>query len=188
MVSGPSGSGKTTLLKILREKKEFRDNLIKVVTVTTRKSRKAEKNGRDYRFMDREEFLMRLQEGEFVESQEIFGEYYATPKDELLKVTRGGRDALLCVDVKGALAIKHIFPQETTLIFISVPDIKSLKERLHLRSTENKESLKRRLSIAREELGYIKHYDYEIVNDMVARALKELSAVIIAERLKVRKA
>ena len=187
VVSGPSGSGKTTLLKILRAKKQFRDNLIKVITVTTRKSRQGEKNGKDYRFMERLEFLRRREKGEFIESQEIFGEYYATPKEELLKVIRNGQDALLCVDVQGALALKHIFPEETRLIFISAADVKSLRERLHLRSSESKESLKKRLSLGRAELGYIKRYDYLIVNDVVRDALRKLSAVITAERLKVPK-
>lgn len=187
MVSGPSGSGKTTLLKRLQSKGEFRDNLVKVVTITTRKTRANEKNGRDYRFVGREKFLKLLKRGEFVESEEIFGEYYGTPKRDLLKVINGGKDALLCVDVKGAVSIKRIFPKNTVLIFISVPSIKSLKDRLHLRSSETKESLLERLKIAKKEMGRLEYYDYNIINDVIYEALKKISAVIAAERQRISK-
>lgn len=187
VVSGPSGSGKTTLLMTVRSRKEFRDNLVKVVTITTRKPRPGERNGKDYQYLGKEEFLKRLQNGEFIESQEIYGDYYATPQKDLMALIRSGRDALLCVDVRGAFALKHIFPRESILIFIKVPDIKSLRERLHLRSSENKEALERRLKIAREEISQSKNYDYAIMNDDLPRALKELSAIIIAERLRVLK-
>ena len=187
VVSGPSGSGKTTLLMTVRSRKEFRDNLVKVITVTTRKPRPGERNGKDYQFLVKEEFLKRLQNGEFIESQEIYEDYYATPQKDLTALIRSGKDALLCVDVRGAFALKHIFPRESILIFIKVPDIKSLRERLHLRSSENKETLERRLKIAREEIAQSKNYDYAIMNDDLPRALSELSAIIIAERLKVLK-
>lgn len=185
VVSGPSGSGKTTLLKGLKSKKEFRDNLAKVVTITTRKNRNFEKSGQDYRFVDRKEFLKLLKRGEFIESEEIFGEYYATPKRNLLKIINSGKDALLCVDVKGALSIRRIFPKNTVLIFISVPSIKSLEGRLQIRSTETKKSLRKRLVVAKKEMRYLKYYDYNIVNDVFYDALKKISAVIVAERQKL---
>lgn len=187
VVSGPSGSGKTTLLRTVRLKKEFRDNLVKIITATTRKPRDGERNGKDYQFLDREDFLKRLQNGEFIESQQIYGDYYATPEKELSAMIATGRDALLCVDVKGALAIKHIFARDSVLIFIKVADIKSLRQRLHLRSSESKDSLEKRLKIAKEEMSYAKNYDYIIMNDELKNAIRELSAIIIAERLKVAK-
>ena len=185
IVSGSSGSGKTTILSRLKLKREFRRTLVKIITVTTRPARPNEKNGKDYQFVKTDEFLKRLQGGEFIESQQIYGNYYATPKNDLLKVINSGRDALLCVDVKGALSLKRIFPKESALIFILVPDIKSLKKRLHLRSSESRESLDKRMSIAREEMSYASRYDYVIVNDILKEALKKLSAIIIAERIKV---
>lgn len=187
VVSGPSGSGKTTLLRTVRLKKEFRDNLVKIVTVTTRKPRRQERDGKDYHFLDKEEFLKRLQNGEFIESQELYGDYYATPQKGLLQAIRRGQDALLCVDVKGAKALKHIFPKESVLIFIKVADIKNLRERLHLRSSESRDVLEKRLKIARDEMACAKNYDYIIMNDELPKAIKELSAIIIAERLKMPK-
>lgn len=186
IVSGSSGSGKTTLLKQLASLKEFRGNLVKIITATTRGPRDLEKDGKDYYFLGREEFLRRLHNGEFIESQELYGDYYATPKKDLLRIINGGQDALLCIDVKGTLALKRLFPRDAVLIFIKVPDIKSLRERLHLRSSETRESLARRLEIAREEMGYARYYDYIIVNDVLKGALKKIAAVITAERSKAK--
>ena len=186
IVSGSSGSGKTTLLKALTSLKEFRGNLVKIITATTRPPRELEKDGRDYYFLGREEFLRRLHSGEFIESQELYGDYYATPKKDLLSIINAGQDALLCIDVKGALVLKRLFPHDALLIFIKVPALNSLRERLHLRSSESRASLAKRLEIAREEMGYARHYDYIIVNDVLKGALKKIAAVITAERLKAK--
>ena len=186
IVSGSSGSGKTTLLKRAQQKRAFKGNLIKITTLTTRPPRAKEKNGRDYQFVDKTEFLRRKKNGEFAESQEIYGDYYATPKKNLQEVIASGKDALLCVDVKGGLALKRLFPKKASLIFIQAPDFESLKKRLMQRSSENSESLRKRLNIAQEEMKHAKWYDYAIVNDVVGAAVAQLSAIIQAERLKVR--
>lgn len=185
IVSGSSGSGKTTLLLKVSQKKDFPRNIMKIITVTTRAARPAEKNGRDYYFIDREEFSKRRKRGEFAEFQEIYGDYYATPKRDLLRVLAAGNDALLCVDVKGGLTLKRIFPNNAVLIFIAVADFKSLKERLTLRSSETRESLRKRLRIVKDEIQCARRYDYVIINDMLSQAVKKLSAIITAERLKV---
>src|SRR3989338_2226742 len=181
VVSGPSGSGKSTLLNKVQSKREFLGNLVKIVTVTTRQPRKGEKDGRDYRFLDKDEFLRRLKNKEFVESEQVFGKYYATPKEALLKTINQGRDALLCVDVQGARSIRRAFPQEAILIFISVADLEKLRERLRQRSTETKEGIKRRLKIAQKELIRAKNYDYIVNNDVLPEAVKKLSSIITAE-------
>lgn len=185
IVSGSSGSGKTTLLKRLLEKRECKGTLIKITTVTTRSPRAKEKHGRDYQFVDRAEFLQRKKRGEFIESQEIYGDYYATPKKNLQEVIASGKDALLCVDVKGGVTLKRIFPKKAVLIFIMVPDMESLKKRLLLRSSESSESLRKRMDIVQEEIKYAQGYEYVIVNDVLRTAVAKLSAVILAERLKV---
>lgn len=185
VISGPSGSGKSTLLKAVQAKKEFLGNLVKIVTVTTRSPRKMEAPGRDYRFVSQGQFLKMRQKGAFAEYQEVFGQYYGTPKKDLLRLINSGKDALLCIDVKGALALRGIFPKEVVLIFISVADMRSLRRRLSLRSTESRESLNTRLKIAKEELNCRKHYDYVIINDVLIRAVNNLAAVITAERLRM---
>ena len=184
VVSGPSGSGKSTLLKAVQARKEFRGELAKIVTVTTRSPRRLEKAGKDYYFVSREQFLRLRQKGGFAESQEVFGEYYGTPKKDLLRVINSGKDALLCIDVKGALALRRIFPKEAVFIFISVVDARSLRQRLSLRSTESGKSLNTRLKIAKEELSCQKYYDYVIINDVLSHAVNKLAAVIVAERLR----
>lgn len=184
VVSGPSGSGKSTLLKAVRAKKEFRADIVRIVTVTTRAPRRLEAPGKDYCFVSREQFLSLRQKGGFAESQEVFGEYYGTPKKDLLRVINSGKDALLCIDVKGAMALRRIFPKEAVFIFISVADMRSLRQRLSLRSTESGKSLNTRLKIAKEELNCQKYYDYVIINDVLRRAVSKLAAVIIAERLR----
>ncbi len=184
VVSGPSGSGKSTLLEAVRAKKEFSRNLVKIVTVTTRAPRKMETPDKDYHFVSRDQFLGLRKSKGFAESQEVFGEYYGTPKKDLLRVINSGKDALLCIDVKGALALRRIFPEESVLIFISAADMRSLRRRLSLRSTESREALNTRLKIAKEELNFRKHYDYVIINDVLIRAVNSLAAVITAERLR----
>lgn len=184
VVSGPSGSGKSTLLKAVRAKKEFRANIVRIVTVTTRAPRRLEAPGKDYYFVSREQFLSLRQKGGFAESQEVFGEYYGTPKKDLLRVINSGKDALLCIDVKGAMALRRIFPKEAVFIFICAADMRSLRQRLSLRSTESGKSLNTRLKIAKEELNCRKYYDYVIINDVLRRAVNKLAAVITAERLR----
>jgi len=187
IISGPSGSGKTTLLNRLRKKPGFRDNPVKIVTATTRAPRKGEKNGRDYSFISRGEFEKRLRNAEFVESQEVFGQLYGTPKKELIKVTNSARDALLCIDVRGAKAVRQRFPESSVLIFISAASMSSLKERLRRRSSETSYALRQRLMVAEEEIRHVRYYDYVIVNSVLAPAAEKLAAVITAERLRVSK-
>jgi len=184
IVSGPSGSGKTTLLKRLQSRKLFRRTIAKIITVTTRPMRRGERQGRDYRFVGRKEFLRRKHRRDFIESKEIFGEYYAVPKPDLLKALNKGLDVFLCIDVRGAFCIRRLFPGNSVLIFIAPPDIKSLRERLRLRSTEEKTALASRLKVAKKEMGRIEDYDYIIINNRLREALQQLSAIIIAERLR----
>src|SRR3989338_7900724 len=185
IVSGSSGSGKTTLLEMLRGKKDFHKSIAKIVTVTTRVPRSMERNGRDYHFIAKAEFLRRKAWGEFAESEQIYGEYYGTPKKDLERILRKGNDALLCIDVKGALSLKRLFPKATVLIFIAAPSLKNLKERLKRRLSETTESMRKRLTIVKDEMRFARYYHYVIVNEVLSQALKNLSAVILAERLRV---
>lgn len=184
VISGPSGCGKTTLLKRLAKSRTFRNTITKIITVTTRLSRRGERSGRDYFFVSEKEFLRRKNKNDFAEWQEVFGNFYGTPKKELIKELKNGRDVLLCIDVKGALAIRKIFPKEAVLIFITAPDAETLKSRLHQRSTEHRHSLRRRLKVAEQEMACRKNYDHCIVNHEVASAVKELKGIIEGERKK----
>lgn len=181
VISGPSGSGKTTLYKKLLQSKTLRNRLVKVVSYTTRLPRRGERQGRDYLFVTKAEFLQRKKSGGFLESQNVFGSWYGTPKKEVLDFLSADRDVILCIDVKGARQVRRIFPK-AALIFILPPSINALTSRLNGRSTENAEEVRRRLQIAKREIAAAKRYDYRIVNDNLSTALKRLREIILGQK------
>lgn len=180
VISGPSGSGKTTLYKKLLQSRASRNRLVKVVSYTTRLPRRGERQGQDYLFVTKAEFLKRKNRGGFLESQNVFGSWYGTPKKEALDYLRAGRDVLLCIDVKGAKAIKKIFPK-AVLIFILPPSISALTKRLRGRSTEKHRDIRRRLQIARDEIAAAKWYDHRLINDNLSAAASRLKQIIKQE-------
>lgn len=156
--------------------------MVKVVSCTTRLPRRGERQDRDYLFVTKAEFLKRKKRDGFLESQNVFGAWYGTPKKEVLDFLSAGRDVLLCIDIKGAKAVKKIFP-EATLVFILPPSLNALTSRLKGRSTENGEEVRRRLRIAKREMAAAKFYDYRIVNENLAAALKRLKEIILKQNL-----
>lgn len=177
ILSGPSGSGKTTLYKKLLRRKVLRQRLIKAISYTTRPRRRNEKPGRDYLFISKKEFLNKKHKGEFLESQDVFGFMYGTPKDRLRELLKSDKDILLCVDVKGEKAIKRFYPDAVS-IFILPPSLKTLNQRLKSRSTEGRKQLRHRLLVAKQEIVAARRYNYRIVNDNLSQALKRLEAII----------
>lgn len=181
VISAPSGSGKTTLCNKLLQQI---DGIKRSISMTTRGPRLGERDGRDYIFITREEFLKRRSKGEFLESSKVFGEYYGTPKNSAERYIKRGTDVLLSIDVQGAMKIKRL-DYRSVFIFIAPPSLEELKKRLALRSTEHIEKLKIRLSVAKEELKYIQYYDYIVVNDNLNEALSKLKSIIMAERCRI---
>jgi guanylate kinase len=179
IISGPSGSGKTTLCKRLLKDKKLKVRLEKAVTLTTRRRRHNEKNGRDYEFVTRKEFLKAKRAGDLLESQNIFSCLYGTSKKNVESLLRTGKDVVLVIDVKGEKAIKKIFPRAVS-IFILPLTISVLKQRLKSRSTEVKKDLQKRLLIAEEEIRQSKRFDYVVVNDHLNTAVKKLKEIILA--------
>lgn len=180
IVSGPSGSGKTTICaQILKSGL----GLVNSVSYTTRLPRGKEEQGVDYVFISKEKFLKGIDNGDFLEYAEIFGNLYGTPKKNVDKVLSKGKDVLLCIDVQGAGQVKRNL-KEAVLIFIVPPSFDELKKRLIKRSSETEEQIRERLRIAKEELKQASFYDYVIVNDDIKDAVRELKAVIFAERRK----
>lgn len=181
VISAPSGSGKTTLCTRLVESL---DNLYRSISMTTRSPRPGEKDGIDYIFIEKEEFLKRQKKGEFLEWAKVFGEYYGTPKKYIIHMLKKGGDVILSIDVQGALKIKKL-KMKASYIFILPPSIEMLKERLVNRSTESKEAIKQRLNLAKKEVAQSKKYDYVVINNRLESALDNLRAIIIAERCRV---
>ncbi len=151
--------------------------------MTTRSPRPGEKDGRDYIFITKEEFLKRRSRKEFLEWAEVFGEYYGTPEKKVWGYLNKGRDVLLSIDVQGAMKIKKL-NLKAVFIFILPPNFEELKNRLKSRSTEGIEDLNLRLSVARREIEMAKKYDYTIINDRFNEALSKLRAIILSERRK----
>ena len=183
IISAPSGSGKTTLCARLVE---LVDSLYRSISMTTRAPRSGEKDGVDYIFIEKQEFIKRQKKNEFLEWAKIFGEYYGTPKKHITHMLKRGSDVLLSIDVQGAMKIKRL-KLDAVYIFILPPSIAMLKERLINRSTDSKKAIRERLNVSRKEISCSQKYDYVVVNNRLEPALDNLRAIIVAERCRVKR-
>jgi len=178
VISGPSGIGKTTicnhLLKLL-------PNLEYSISFTTRSPRRGEKDGRDYFFVSREEFQRRIKDNLFLEHAQVFDNFYGTSRNWVLEKLNQGKDIMLSIDVQGAAKIKKNYP-ESILIFLMPPSLKVLEERLKKRATDDEREMKKRLSMAKDEMAEVAKYDYVVINDKVEDAVKEIKDIIQHER------
>jgi guanylate kinase len=173
VVSGPSGSGKSTIVSRLKEL----PGIFYSVSVTSRAPRPGEVDGRDYRFVSKARFEEMAAAGEFAEHAEVAGNCYGTPKAALLAALAQGRTALVDIDVQGAMQIRERFA-DARLIFIEPPTMEALEERLRKRGTESEEAIRRRLELARREMGFAERYDFRVVNDDLAKAVSEVKAIM----------
>lgn len=182
IISAPSGSGKSTLVKALRKTVP---NLEFSISYTTRRPRGSEQNGREYYFVTREEFETMARHGEFLEHAEVHGNGYGTARRFLGIAAERGNDLLLDIDVQGAEQIKRKLPQAIG-IFILPPSRGELERRLRERSQDSDANIQRRLEAAAREIENYWKYDYILVNDRLPKSVKELQAILLAERQKRR--
>lgn len=175
VVSAPSGSGKTTIVKAVLE---AHPEMLFSISATTRPIRDGEVEGKDYFFLTRQEFERRIGAGELLEWEEIYSDLYGTLKSEVERALSSGKDMAFDIDVKGALSIKHHYPQDAILIFISLPSLDVLKSRLMNRRTEDEEALKRRLDRASMELTMASQFDYQVVNDDLQTAVGQVNRIV----------
>ncbi|MFH1623843.1 MAG: guanylate kinase [Pseudomonadota bacterium] len=178
IISAPSGAGKTSLC---REVVKLFPTLYHSVSHTTRSPRPGEKDGEDYYFVSQEKFQEMVDSRRFAEWAEIHGNRYGTADDLLKEYQRKGIDIILDIDGQGARQLKNKYP-DGVYIFILPPSWKDLEERLRARKTDSDEDIKRRLENAKEELRYLVHYDYIVVNDDFDTAVSMVASIIIAEK------
>lgn len=174
--SAPSGSGKTTIVKHLL--KRFPE-LEFSISATSRAPRGEEKDGVDYYFMDAAEFMARVEEGEFVEWEEVYkGTCYGTLRAEIDRIWDRGHVVVFDVDVVGALNIKKLFGDQALSVFIMPPSVEVLRARLEGRGTDTPEAIERRLAKAEQEIEYAPKFDRVIINDNLETAYEEAVQVV----------
>lgn len=176
--SAPSGSGKSTIIDHLLKK--F-DNLEFSISATSRAPRGQEQDGTDYYFMNPSEFELRVENGEFIEWEEVYaGTCYGTLRAEIERIWQRGNIVIFDIDVLGALNIKRLFGDMATSVFIMPPSIEELRSRLVGRATDSQEAIDRRVAKASQELEYADRFDVRIVNDQLESALSEAVSVVSA--------
>ena len=181
VISGPSGAGKGTICKALLEKN---DDLYISVSATTRNPREGEIDGINYYFINRSEFMQRIESDDFLEYAEVYGNYYGTPKSEVEAMLLSGKNVILEIDIQGALKVKEN-SKEGIFVFILPPSMEELKQRIIKRGSETTESLMTRFKSAYQEINYISKYNYAVVNDEVDEAVKKIEAILTAEKCRV---
>ncbi len=176
VLSGPSGSGKTTVVSRLL--KESPVKLVKSISATTRPPRPIETDGEDYYFLSTEEFEARRQAGEFLECAEVHksGYWYGTLLSEVQRASDEGGWALLEIDVEGALNVMKRYPR-TVSIFLSTPP-EEYERRLRARGTEDEAVIRRRLQTAERELTFVDRYRYQVVNERLDDAVREICNIL----------
>jgi len=181
IISAPSGAGKTSLVKALLQ---TGIDLSLSVSYTTRPARAEEVDGRDYHFISHENFEQRQKQDDFLESAQVYGNFYGTSKEWINQAITAGRDILLEIDSQGARQVRQIFPQAVT-IFVLPPSLVALEIRLRRRGQDSLEAIGRRLAAAREEINNVREYDYIIINEKLDYASQELRCIVQAERLRM---
>lgn len=177
VISGPSGVGKGTVCASLLERIET----LKVsLSDTTRAPRAGEKNGINYSFITKEQFLTNIENEAYLEWAEVYGNFYGTPKAAVENNIKNGVDTLLEIDTQGASLVKKQYP-DGVYIFIAPPDFQTLETRLRGRNTDSEETILRRLNLFQDEIQKIPMYDYVVVNDSVDNAVEKVRAILTAE-------
>jgi guanylate kinase len=191
LVSAPSGGGKTTLCRQLLR---ARRTMVRAITCTTRPPRPGEKNGVDYYFLRADDFLRRVQAGNFLEHATVFGNSYGLLKSELLDKLRSGKDVLLNVDVQGAATIRRAAQAEPELasalvtVFLTPTTLAEIERRLKKRGADSTEVIRRRVAGAKHEIAQWKNFDYLLISGSKEEDLRLGLAIIEAEKMRIGRA
>ena len=181
VISSPSGAGKTTICKKLIQDV---DSIDLSVSVTTRKKRKNEFEGKDYFFRNSLQFDTMLKNEEFLENANVFGFAYGTLKSEVMTKIKKGIDVIVDIDWQGTRQIQKHIPNDIVKVFILPPSIKELENRLGNRASEDKKNFLKRMSEARKEISHYLEYDFVIINKEIETAVSQIKSILFAERLR----
>ena len=181
VLSSPSGAGKTTLSRMLLD----RYSTIELsISVTTRKPRPGEVEGRDYRFIDEKSFDAMVARGDLMEWAEVFGSRYGTPRAPVERALAMGRDVLFDIDWQGTQQLREKGRDDLVSVFVLPPSIPDLEARLRTRAQDADDVIRARMAKAANEMSHWAEYDYVVINRDVWRAFEDVCAILAAERLK----
>ena len=181
VLSSPSGAGKTTLSRRLLAEDE---NVTLSISVTTRKKRPGEEEGRDYYFIDRKRFDAMVENGELLEYAEVFDNSYGTPTQPVMQALERGRDVLFDIDWQGTQQLRDKARSDLASVFVLPPSIPELERRLRARAQDDYDTILHRMSKAADEMSHWAEYDYVVVNREIEQAFADVKAILAAERLK----
>jgi guanylate kinase len=181
VLSSPSGAGKTTLSRMLLAQ----DHGIELsVSVTTRRPRPGEVDGRDYHFVDAARFDAMITHGDLLESAEVFGNRYGTPRAPVLRALAAGSDVLFDIDWQGTQQLRGAGRDDLVSVFVLPPSISDLEKRLRARAQDDEEVIRERMAKAASEMSHWAEYDYVVVNRDIGRAYADVCAILAAERVR----
>ena len=183
ILSSPSGAGKSTLSDRLRA---WDEDIVFSISATTREPRDGEKDGREYFFKSREDFLKMVDNQEMLEHAEVFGNLYGSPQKPVSNAIENGQDVLFDIDWQGGQQIRNsVLGKHALSLFILPPSIAELERRLNSRAKDNQDVIKNRMALARDEISHWPEYDYVLIDNDLDKTENDLKTIIKAERLKL---
>jgi guanylate kinase len=182
ILSSPSGAGKTTLTRNLLQSPGL--DLTLSISVTTRARRSSEVDGIHYSFISVDAFHRLRDSGALLESAEVHGNFYGTPRAPVEAILSQGRDVLFDIDYQGAQQVREKAQSDVVTVFILPPSMRELRARLERRAEDSAATIEKRLENARTEIRRWSQYDYVLVNDDIQQTMNDLIAILTAERLR----
>jgi guanylate kinase len=179
VLSSPSGAGKSSISRKLLEQD---DNISLSISVTSRKRRPGEVEGKDYHFVEPQEFQFMINENRFLEHAKVFDHYYGTPSDQVMAKIEAGSDVLFDIDWQGTQQLKAKARDDLISVFILPPSYRELETRLKKRNQDTDMEVAKRMSKAADELSHYAEYDYIIINHDLAESVRHVHAILAAER------
>lgn len=182
VLSSPSGAGKTTISRRILEAEP--DRIAMSVSVTTRKPRPGEVDGKDYFFIDSFRFDEMMRDGELLEYAQVFGNFYGSPWKPVDSALSSGRDVLFDIDWQGTQQLRQKARGDLVSVFLLPPSMKELEKRLRQRAQDSEEVVRARMAKAAEEISHWPEYDYVIINDDLGNSVAQTHHILTVERLR----